>query len=179
MPASNGKATRRRSRSSPRSISRRASSPTDEKEERHQPAVHPLAKIQRDPCVGDVDRQLRAPERVVRRRVDVHPDKCCDGCRQQNRRAAGLGAQELRSGVSTLRAQAVRPEKNAAGLVGSLLVLIGAPADRGVASGGLPWGERERNFVDVAPAPVLAGLGGANDRMAALALVCGRVLVRR
>jgi hypothetical protein len=30
-----------------------------------------------------------------------------------------------RNGVSTLRAQAVRPEKNAAGLVGSLLVLIG------------------------------------------------------
>src|SRR4029078_13372134 len=29
-----------------------------------------------------------------------------------------------RSGVSTLRAQAVRPEKNAAGMVGSLLVLI-------------------------------------------------------
>src|SRR5436309_6231787 len=39
--------------------------------------------------------------------------------------------------------------------------------------------ERERHLVEVAPAPVLAGLGGANDRMAALASMRGRVLVRR
>src|SRR6266480_2427564 len=38
--------------------------------------------------------------------------------------------------------------------------------------------ESERDFVDVAPAPVLAGLGGADDRMAALIRVRRRVLVR-
>ena len=36
----------------------------DEEEERHQPAVHPLAKIQRDPRAAEVDRQLRGPERA-------------------------------------------------------------------------------------------------------------------
>src|SRR5207237_6688859 len=69
--------------------------PSDEKEEGHQPAVHPLAKIQRDLCTAQVDRQLRPPKRVVRRGVDVHPDKCRHGRGEQNRRTAGFGAQEL------------------------------------------------------------------------------------
>src|SRR4249920_2151209 len=38
---------------------------------------------------------------------------------------------------------------------------------------------RERDLVDVAPAPVLTGLGRADDRMAALARVRGCVLIRR
>ena len=69
--------------------------PDDEEEERHQPAVHPIAKIQRDACVADVDRELRPPERVVRRRVDVHPDERGGRRGQQDRRTAGLGAEEL------------------------------------------------------------------------------------
>jgi len=69
--------------------------PDDEEEERHQAAVHPLAKIQRDPCAAEVDRQRRPPERVVGRRVDVDPDECGDRRRQEDRRAAGLGAEEL------------------------------------------------------------------------------------
>lgn len=67
----------------------------DEKEQGHQAAVHPLAKIKRDLGAAQVDRQRRPPERVIGRRVDVHPDECRDGRRQQDRRAAGLGAQEL------------------------------------------------------------------------------------
>src|SRR6266542_4113658 len=69
--------------------------PDDEKEERHQPAVHPLAKIQRNLSAAQVDRQRRPPEPAVGRRVDVHPYKCRDRRREQNSRAAGLGAQEL------------------------------------------------------------------------------------
>src|ERR671935_261240 len=39
--------------------------------------------------------------------------------------------------------------------------------------------KRKRHFVDVTPTPVLARLGGANDRMAAFAPMSGRMLVRR
>src|SRR6266481_4401384 len=39
--------------------------------------------------------------------------------------------------------------------------------------------EHERDFVDVAPRPVLAGLGGLHDRMPDGAKVCARVSVRR
>src|SRR6266516_830707 len=39
--------------------------------------------------------------------------------------------------------------------------------------------ERERHLVEVAPAPVLARLCGANDRMATFPLMRGCVLVRR
>jgi hypothetical protein len=42
-------------------------------EERHQPAVYPVAKIERDTSPADVDRERRPPERVVGRGVDVDP----------------------------------------------------------------------------------------------------------
>ena len=47
----------------------------DEEEERHQPAVHPVAEIERHARVADADRELVVPDRVVGRRVDVHPDE--------------------------------------------------------------------------------------------------------
>jgi hypothetical protein len=69
--------------------------PDDEEKERHQAAVDPLAKVQGDLGAAEANRELRAPKRVVRAGVDVHPRERRDRGRQQDCRAAGLGAQEL------------------------------------------------------------------------------------
>ena len=86
--------------------------PDDEEEERHQPAVHPVAEVERDTVAAEVDREPRRPDRVVRRRVDVHPE------RARRRAAASRTAappvsvrRNSRSGVWMLRAHAVRPVK--------------------------------------------------------------------
>ena len=78
---------RGRTRDAPRARVRR--------EERHQAAVHPVTQIQGDACVTEVDRQRRLPRGLVGRRVDVPTDERRNSCHQQDRRAAGLGAQEL------------------------------------------------------------------------------------
>ena len=44
---------------------------------------------------AEVDREHRRPDAVVRRRVDVHPHERGDGRAEQDRGAAGLGAQEV------------------------------------------------------------------------------------
>ena len=66
-----------------------------EEEERHQPAVHPLAQRQLDPLAVDVDREHGLPQLVVRRGVHVHPHQRRDRRGEQDRRTAALGAQEL------------------------------------------------------------------------------------
>src|SRR5580765_5127139 len=125
MPASNGKATRRRSRSSPRSISRRASSPTTKKKN----VISPLFTHWR--------RSSETPASATLIDSFVLQSESYDDASTFTQTSAATAAasktaappvsvrRNSRSGVSTLRAQAVRPEKNAAGLVGSLLVLIG------------------------------------------------------
>ena len=79
----------------------------DEEEERHQAAVHPVAQVERDARRRRADRERRRPERLVGRRVDVHPDERGDGRGEQDGRAAGLGAQE----VAQRRLQAPRPRR--------------------------------------------------------------------
>ena len=66
----------------------------DEEEERHQPAVDPLAQVQRHPGIDEPDRQPGAPDGLIRRRADVHPDQRGHRHAQQHCRAAGLRAQE-------------------------------------------------------------------------------------
>ena len=68
--------------------------PDDEEEERHQPAVHPAAKIERYARAGDVDRELRPPEVFVGRRVDVDPHERHQRRGKQERRATDLCAKE-------------------------------------------------------------------------------------
>jgi hypothetical protein len=94
IPASSGKANRPFPQISEIELATRLE-PEDEEEERHQAAVHPLAQFQRDAGAGEVDRQSRFPERLVRRSVDVHPHQCRDGRSQQDRRPARFGAQKL------------------------------------------------------------------------------------
>src|SRR5262249_56875880 len=53
-----------------------------------------------------------------------------------------------------------------------------APSPDTAAAGGRSFDD-ERDLVHVAPAPVLAGLGGAGDRVRVLSRVPGRVPVRR
>ena len=67
----------------------------DEEEERHQPAVHPAAQVERDARSAQVDREPRRPDRVVGARVDVHPDQRGGRRREQHGGAARLRAQEL------------------------------------------------------------------------------------
>src|SRR4029453_19659512 len=79
--------------------------PDDEEKERHQAAVDPLAQIEGNAVAAYVDREARPPEGVVGRRRDVHPDERRDGGREQDRGAAGLGAEEL----AERRLDAARP----------------------------------------------------------------------
>src|SRR5918996_627147 len=83
--------------------------PDDEEEERHQPAVHPLAKRKRNARAAEVDRQRRLPQLLVRGRVDVHPDERRNRRPQQDRRAGRLGTQKL----PQRRPQAARPRRPA------------------------------------------------------------------
>jgi hypothetical protein len=69
--------------------------PQHEEEECHQPAVHPVAKIERDTSPAEVDRERRLPERVVGGRVDVDPHERSYRRKEQDRRAASLRAQKL------------------------------------------------------------------------------------
>jgi hypothetical protein len=69
-----------------------------EEEERHQPAVHPLAQGQLDPPAAEVDREHGLPQPLVGRGVDVHPHERRHGRCEQHRRAADLGAQEPAAG---------------------------------------------------------------------------------
>jgi hypothetical protein len=66
-----------------------------EEEERHQPAVHPLAQRQLEAPAPERERQLGPPELLVGRRVDVHPDQRGDGGHEDDRGPARLGSQEL------------------------------------------------------------------------------------
>src|SRR5439155_6255351 len=67
----------------------------DEEEERHQTAVHPVPEIHRDPGAADANREMRLPDGLVRRRVDVHPREGGNRRGEQEGRATGLGAEEL------------------------------------------------------------------------------------
>ena len=69
--------------------------PEHKEEEGHQPAVHPLAKLERHSRPAHLDRKRRRPQRVVRRRVDVHPHKSDDRRSQEDRSAPRLRAQEF------------------------------------------------------------------------------------
>ena len=97
MPASaarSGRTNRRRSRSSPRSNSRRASSPTTKKKNVIRPLLTQCAG--RGRCrAAEVDREGRTPDAVVRRRVGVRPCERNDRRHEEDRGAAGLRVQEL------------------------------------------------------------------------------------
>jgi hypothetical protein len=66
-----------------------------EEEERHQPAVDPLAQRQLDPVAAEVDGEHGLPQLLVGRGVDVHPHERRHRRCEQDRRAAALGAQKL------------------------------------------------------------------------------------
>ena len=88
--------------------------PDDEEEERHQPAVHPLAQVERDAVSAELDRERRLPQRVVRRRVDVHPSSAAMVAASRTAAPPVSVRRNSRSGVCTLRAHAVRPENGGA-----------------------------------------------------------------
>ena len=69
--------------------------PDDEEEERHQAAVDPVAKVERDLCGRRGRWKLRAPERVGRAGVDVDPGERSDGRGKEDCGAPGLRAQEF------------------------------------------------------------------------------------
>ena len=79
--------------------------PDDEEEERHQPAVHPVAEIERHTGVSEADREPGRPDGRVRPAVDVHPHERDDHGQQQDRRPARLGTQKL----AQRRCQVARP----------------------------------------------------------------------
>ena len=62
--------------------------PEHEEKERHQPAVHPLAQVQRHPRASEPHRQPRPPHRLIRRRADVDPHQRRHRHRDQHRGAA-------------------------------------------------------------------------------------------
>ncbi len=68
--------------------------PDHEEEERHQPAVHPVAQIEGYAPPTELDRERRPPQRVIRGRVDVHPHERGNGGAEQEGGAAGLRAQK-------------------------------------------------------------------------------------
>jgi len=70
--------------------------PDHEEEQRHQPAVDPLGKGQRDPVVPDVDRQGGMPHPGIPGRIDAGPDQRGQDGYQQSRGARGLGTGETR-----------------------------------------------------------------------------------
>ena len=77
----------------------------DEEEERHQPVVDPVPHVLRQAGAADADRQVRRPEVLVGRRVDVDPDERRDRRGEQDDRTARLGAEEL----AQRRADVARP----------------------------------------------------------------------
>ncbi len=83
--------------------------PEDKEKERHQPAVHPLAQVQRHPSAREPHRQPRPPHRLIRRRADVDPHQRRHRHRDQHRGAPGLRAQEH----PQRRLQASRPRGTA------------------------------------------------------------------
>src|SRR5438876_7238422 len=124
IPASNGKAKRRRSRSSPRSISRRASSPTTKKKN----VMSPLFTQWRRSSA------TLAPPRSIESFV-LQSEPYDDASTFTQTSAAAVAASRTaappvsvrrnsRSGVCTLRAQAVRPENGDGRPLGSPLVLV-------------------------------------------------------
>src|SRR4051812_28229191 len=64
--------------------------PHDEEEQRHQALVHPLAEVERDTRAAESYRELRCPDRLVRRVIDVGPGECEQRRREQEERAARL-----------------------------------------------------------------------------------------
>ena len=108
-PATNGSANRRRSRSSPRSNSRRASSPTTKKKNVISPLFTQSRRSSATPEPPSVIESVVDQSERVRRRVDVDPDERRDRRREQDRRAARLGAQEL----AQRRLDAPRPRRPA------------------------------------------------------------------
>ena len=70
--------------------------PEDQEEERHQALVHPVPQVLGDPGVPEADRELRRPDRLVRVRPRrVRPQERGERRAQQDRGAAGLGAEEV------------------------------------------------------------------------------------
>src|SRR6266576_912941 len=119
IPASNGSANRRRSRNSPRSNSRRASSPTTKKKK----VIKPLFTHSRSP--SDTPAPPPSIDSVV-----LHTESYDDASTFTHTSAAMAAASRTaappvsvrrnsRSGVCTLRAQAVRPENGDGRLLGS------------------------------------------------------------
>ena len=72
--------------------------PYDEEEQRHQALVHPLAEVERYTRAAESYRELRRPDRLVRRVIDVGPDKRDQRRREQEERAARLRPQVVASG---------------------------------------------------------------------------------
>src|SRR5580765_168180 len=172
-PASTGSAKRRRSRSSPRSNSRRASSPTTKKKN----VIRP--RFTQSRASREMPQRPMSIEMLVVQSEAYEPESTfahtSAAAVAPSRTAAPPVSvcRKSRSGVCRLRAHAVRPvyaEVVPDASVNVLPALAQPPSARPDAEG---------NLVDVAPAPVLAGLRRADDRMAALVGVRGRVLVRR
>src|SRR6266568_756299 len=131
IPATSGNAKRRRSRNSPRSSSRRASSPTTKKKN----VMSPLFTQWRRSSA------TRAPPRSIESFV-VQSELYDDASTFTHMSAATAPASRTaappvsvrrnsRSGVCTLRAQAVRPENAEGRSFGSPLVLVALGRSRG------------------------------------------------
>jgi hypothetical protein len=82
--------------------------PDDEEEERHQALVHPAAQVGGEHVVAEREREPRAPHGLVGRGRDVRPQQRGDDRRDEHRRAAFLGAEE----VADRRGQVARPRRS-------------------------------------------------------------------
>src|SRR6266511_1347472 len=124
MPASNGKAKRRRSRSSPRSISRRASSPTTKKKNVISPLFTQWRRSSETPASAtSIDSFVLQSESYDDASTFTHTSAATAAASKTAAPPVSV-RRNSRSGVSTLRAQAVRPENVEGGPFGSVLVLI-------------------------------------------------------
>src|SRR6266545_3688898 len=110
MPASNGKAKRRRSRSSPRSISRRASSPTTKKKNVISPLFTQWRRSSETPASAtSIDSFVLQSESYDDASTFTHASAATAAASKTAAPPVSV-RKNSRSGVSRLRAHAVRPE---------------------------------------------------------------------
>ena len=94
-PARNGSASRLRTRSSPMSNSRRASSPTTRKNSAIRPEFTNCAQVHLDAVAGHPHGELGRPQGLVAARPEIRPQQRRQGRGREDGGGAGLGAQEL------------------------------------------------------------------------------------
>src|SRR5438093_577762 len=124
IPASNGKAKRRRSRSSPRAISRRASSPTTKKKNVISPLFTQWRRSSETPASPtSIDSFVRQRESYDDASTFTQTSAAAAAASKTAAPPVSV-RRNSRNGVCKLRAQAVRPENGDGRPFGSPLVLV-------------------------------------------------------